>query len=307
MLHTTPTHNGDPFADMPNDLDFDPARPATVLTDATAGQRYATAPNAAAYRDPCPRCGGTGKFRTYSGRTLGDCFHCKGLGYIEHKTSPAQREQARAKAAARKEQARADIVAQHLAWCEANLEDAQWLEHKAATFDFARAMIEALAQWGALTERQHATVTRLRLADAERDAARAAAQARAAEVAPAVDAARLEAAFAHAKATGLKWPKITLAELVFKPAPATGRNAGAIYATEHGQYLGKVLGGKFLRVRECTDGQEARITQVVNDPQGTAEAHGLQTGHCCICNRELTDPVSVERGIGPICAGRFGW
>src|SRR5215831_8589063 len=25
------------------------------------------------------------------------------------------------------------------------------------------------------------------------------------------------------------------------------------------------------------------------------------TGHCCICGKELTDPVSIERGIGPDC------
>jgi Family of unknown function (DUF6011) len=28
---------------------------------------------------------------------------------------------------------------------------------------------------------------------------------------------------------------------------------------------------------------------------------------CAVCNRELSDPVSVEAGIGPICAERFGW
>jgi hypothetical protein len=25
------------------------------------------------------------------------------------------------------------------------------------------------------------------------------------------------------------------------------------------------------------------------------------TGHCCICGKELTDPISIERGIGPDC------
>ena len=27
-------------------------------------------------------------------------------------------------------------------------------------------------------------------------------------------------------------------------------------------------------------------------------------GTCCICRKQLTDPVSVATGIGPICAGR---
>ena len=34
--------------------------------------------------------------------------------------------------------------------------------------------------------------------------------------------------------------------------------------------------------------------------------HGKATGHCGICRRKLTDPTSVERGIGPVCAGRIG-
>lgn len=29
--------------------------------------------------------------------------------------------------------------------------------------------------------------------------------------------------------------------------------------------------------------------------------YGLETGECSICGRELTDPTSIKRGIGPIC------
>jgi hypothetical protein len=36
-------------------------------------------------------------------------------------------------------------------------------------------------------------------------------------------------------------------------------------------------------------------------------AYGRATGSCSCCGRELTDPVSIEAGIGPICAGRFGF
>ena len=34
-------------------------------------------------------------------------------------------------------------------------------------------------------------------------------------------------------------------------------------------------------------------------------AHGKLSGRCCSCGRDLTDPESIERGIGPICAGKF--
>lgn len=35
-----------------------------------------------------------------------------------------------------------------------------------------------------------------------------------------------------------------------------------------------------------------------------AKAFGHQFGICCVCAALLTDPVSVEAGIGPICGGR---
>jgi hypothetical protein len=38
-----------------------------------------------------------------------------------------------------------------------------------------------------------------------------------------------------------------------------------------------------------------------------AEAFGLQFGVCVVCGRELTDAVSVARGIGPVCAKKGWW
>lgn len=35
-------------------------------------------------------------------------------------------------------------------------------------------------------------------------------------------------------------------------------------------------------------------------------AFGLRTGMCAICGRTLTDPESVQKGIGPICEGKYG-
>lgn len=32
---------------------------------------------------------------------------------------------------------------------------------------------------------------------------------------------------------------------------------------------------------------------------------GQKTGVCQLCGRELTDPESVKRGIGPICGGKL--
>lgn len=35
-----------------------------------------------------------------------------------------------------------------------------------------------------------------------------------------------------------------------------------------------------------------------------AAAFGRETGTCCSCGRALTNPASIEAGIGPVCAGR---
>lgn len=34
--------------------------------------------------------------------------------------------------------------------------------------------------------------------------------------------------------------------------------------------------------------------------------YGHEIGDCGLCGRTLTDPVSIERGIGPVCAGKNG-
>lgn len=36
-----------------------------------------------------------------------------------------------------------------------------------------------------------------------------------------------------------------------------------------------------------------------------AKNFGHRTGRCCCCGRTLTNPVSIENGIGPICAERY--
>lgn len=36
-----------------------------------------------------------------------------------------------------------------------------------------------------------------------------------------------------------------------------------------------------------------------------ARAFGVLYGTCCVCGRTLTDEVSIENGIGPVCAGKY--
>ena len=287
----------DLFADLADDLG------ALVASPAAAERPVKT------YRESCGKCSGTGIWQGY-GDCTGDrsCTRCKGRGYFEFRTSPDERRKGR-EAAARAKQRETDKLAARVAeWQVAHPAESEWMSEAAGRgFEFASSLLESLNKFGSLTEKQLAAVQKCVASSNERKAQWAAERAAREAAAPAVDSARLEQSFQTARAKGLKWPRITMNDMVIKPAGVESKNAGALYVTEHGQYLGKVAGGRFLKVRECRPEQEAQVVALINDPRGAAEAYGRLTGCCCVCNRELTDPVSVERGIGPVCAERFGW
>lgn len=192
------------------------------------------------------------------------------------------------------------------AWREKFPAEWAWIENGLkADNEFAGSLNGYLNRKGFLTDGQHACVTRS-IAQAP---ARAAAAADRVANAPAVEIDGVSAAFARAKAAGIKRPKIVLADYRFTPAPATGSNPGAIYlkATETDTYLGKVMDGKFIRSRDCTPEMGNDVLRVMADPVAAAIAHGKEFGVCSCCNRALTDPESVARGIGPVCfANYFG-
>jgi hypothetical protein len=48
------------------------------------------------------------------------------------------------------------------------------------------------------------------------------------------------------------------------------------------------------------------LAEFEEDPLAAAKKYGKLSGRCCSCGRDLTDPASIEAGIGPICAQRFG-
>lgn len=49
------------------------------------------------------------------------------------------------------------------------------------------------------------------------------------------------------------------------------------------------------------------LDQIGEDVQGAMERYGRELGHCGHCGRTLTNEVSRERGIGPVCAQKMGW
>jgi len=287
----------DPFADFDHEIigEDDPS--------------LLTADTSYSYVERCAKCNGSGLWRSwgYSGRS-GPCFACKGVGSFTRKTSPEQRAKARASSAARKDREAQDVAQQAAAWREANPAEASWLDRQVGRGnDFATSLSGALAKYGSLTEGQLAAVRK----GVERDEAWAVQRTQQAleraVAAPEVSVAAIETAFASAMERGIKSPKLRLDAFKFKPAKASSANAGAIYVTEGETYLGKVTGGRFMRSRDCDGQTEARIVQVCEDPKSAAVAYGRRTGSCCVCARELTNHESIDLGIGPICAEKFGW
>lgn len=52
----------------------------------------------------------------------------------------------------------------------------------------------------------------------------------------------------------------------------------------------------------------ASVLQAIEaDPKKAMEDYGKQSGVCGKCHSPLTDPVSLQRGIGPKCYAKLGW
>lgn len=261
------------------------------------------------FEEKCDACRGTGTWRSYSGYSSGTCFKCKGAGVRRYKQSAEQRAKAREAADVRRQKAAAAASEQAVAWLDANPAEADWLRDSFNSFDFARSMLEALYKYGHFTPKQEAAVRSAAAKSAARKAQWAAEKAAREEGAATLSLAKIRAGFDSAL-KHLKRPKLRIADIQFSLAPASGRNAGCIYVVRASDdtYLGKITPeDKFLTSRECTEADSATVARVAADPAAAAVAHGHEYGQCSCCGRELTNPESVARGIGPICADRWGF
>ena len=247
----------------------------------------------------CPKCHGTGRVTWgYVNIKSGPCFKCKATGKMT-----AQREKAQVaykKGAATKamnaEKFRDDHRAE-LAYMHKRIE-------KGSNYYYGFKV--RLDAHGTLNDGVIDIIRKDMAKDAEFYAAKDA-ERNAAGGEVGVD--RIDALFATATANGLKKPIFRTERLTIKRAPATGRNAGALYVTDRdlgGEYVGKIVNGKFEARREAKPDTLKLLCEIAADPLDAAVRYGRSTGTCCACGRELTDADSVAAGIGPICAGNFG-
>ena len=172
-----------------------------------------------------------------------------------------------------------------------------WKDLCAARSEFTASLHASLHRWGTLTQNQINAWYR----GWEK---RQAAVAKGGEA----DLSRIREMFDTATASGFKKPCYRAEGLKITLAPATGRNAGALYVVEieDDAYQGKVDGVTFKAVREAKGDTLSRLQVIAKNPMEAAVRYGRQTGRCSCCGRELTNQVSIDAGIGPICAQKWG-
>lgn len=123
-----------------------------------------------------------------------------------------------------------------------------------------------------------------------------------------VDLSRIREMFEVAVSNGHQKPIYRAEGLKISLAPATGRNAGALYVVviDDDAYQGKVEGVTFKAVREAAASTVDALQRIAANPMEAAVRYGQKTGKCSCCGRKLTNKVSIEMGIGPICAETWG-
>ena len=281
---------------MNHDSDFDWSSLEDHVTNGVFSPptKAAKGLDAKTQRFPCTACGGTGKFlgaRIHQEKS--HCFACKGKGFFL--TSERDRKLARQQAASSKAQRlredRAAFDGQYPGLATFLAESASWSQ-------FAAELFEKLSQYGSLTEGQVGAVQRMQAKCAERRAVR---EAEWVAGSATVDLAPIRSMFEKARGNGYQQPIYRAAGLVISRAPDHGRNPGALYVTnEAGDYLGKILGTSY------TGKSAPTLTSIALDPRGEAIRYGQRTGSCACCGRTLTNHASIELGIGPICAEKWG-
>jgi len=295
------------FNDRLDDIfgdDLADAKPKTLPQDAASVRIRETTPD---FAERCPKCRGTGRFISYSGRAMGECFACKGNGSKTFKTSPETRAAARQRTAV----AKAGVVADHqaeLKWLSDTLTRRDRLPEGYATMlaDFQTRLLAGHA----LSDNQMAVIAKGMARSAQWAQER---QQKASEQAVALDVTAIRAVLQTRK-------KVMVALFTFSLAPAHGNNPGAIYVKDNGQYVGKIPAGAstFAPGRDFDQSRLPALVEAMADPAAAVKADAARRAQllledpamtipCGCCGLTLSNPESIARGIGPICAGKWGF
>jgi hypothetical protein len=101
-----------------------------------------------------------------------------------------------------------------------------------------------------------------------------------------------------------KWEDLTrsrirLQELDPEQAEKLAKEIAALEAEDF--KLAEAFHAKQRRRARVLELSRSRVLDFVGAPDAQMQLAGRLCGHCCVCFKELTDPISLERGIGPDC------
>jgi hypothetical protein len=196
---------------------------------------------------------------------------------------------------------------------------AAWVEAKVGSpnFDFPEKMFAAVVRFGDLTQGQGEAIDRM----VARDAQRASQRPVSVRLSAPTLFPNIRAAFDRLIASGGSKP-VTIGDVTLSLAKANSANPGAVYVKVGGVYMGKIVDTTFYAGRDATAEVAAKLVAIEADPRAAVQAHAARVAAaleaarvagqpislpCGCCGLTLTDPVSVARGIGPICAGKWGF
>lgn len=258
-------------------------------------------------QETCGDCRGSGVFYTYSGRSLGACRRCKGAGVLEFARNAEQRAKARIQ---REQRANRKVEENWQAFAAEYPEPAAWILAKEGTFGFALSMHRAVQKYGYLTSGQASAVQRCMAQDEQRDRERAEREAaRSASAAAGPAASQVQAD------PGLRLPKLfdimqRHARFYAGELRISRQNGASLCWLRWGDLtVGKIEDARVRWFRAGSASVRERATAILvefeADPLAAAVKYGKESGRCCSCGRDLTDPASIDAGIGPICASKF--
>lgn len=175
----------------------------------------------------------------------------------------------------------------------------EWVQQNAGSNSFAGSLLKDIEKYGYLSERQVAAVQRNLRAPA----------------APSKLMTRIVDVMLTAK-QNLKYPKLRIERdnkyIVLSVAGERSKYTDSIMLTDGGpfgdnEYYGRISPNGQVHLGRDADSAIVNVLEALDaDPAKVISDSGHTNGQCSCCGRELTNPESVELGIGPVCAGRWG-
>lgn len=172
--------------------------------------------------------------------------------------------------------------------------------------DFAKSLLSKAQAGSRMSQAQVSWVYKLAQDEVE------ARSAKAPKAVSGVDASGILGALTSAYVSGLKRPRLRLTSpdgvAVVVMFMMAGSNAGGAWVTANGELAGKIDANGEYTPRNA-QGEELMVFMALSSMASVGSAlfaHGQMSSQCGCCGLPLTNPESIARGIGPICAVKFG-